>query len=61
MTNHRTDEYGGSIDNRIRFADEVVDAVVEAVGPERAAIRLGPWQNKQGQEMIPLEKDNRQF
>ncbi|KZV68319.1 NADH:flavin oxidoreductase/NADH oxidase [Peniophora sp. CONT] len=48
VTNYRTDEYGGSIENRIRFADEVVDAVVEAVGPERAAIRLGPWQNKQG-------------
>ncbi|VDC07426.1 unnamed protein product [Peniophora sp. CBMAI 1063] len=48
VTNHRTDEYGGSIANRIRFADEVVDAVVVAVGQERAAIRLGPWQNKQG-------------
>ncbi|KAI0032139.1 hypothetical protein K488DRAFT_70890 [Vararia minispora EC-137] len=42
-TNTRTDEYGGSIENRIRFADEVVDAVVAAVGEERSAIRLSPW------------------
>jgi 2,4-dienoyl-CoA reductase-like NADH-dependent reductase (Old Yellow Enzyme family) len=32
-SNHRTDEYGGSFDNRVRFALEVVDAV-RAVWPE---------------------------
>jgi NADPH2 dehydrogenase len=48
VTNERTDEYGGSIENRIRFADEVVDAVVAAVGAERAAIRLSPWNVHQG-------------
>ena len=31
--NHRTDEYGGSLENRCRFACEVLDAVREAVGP----------------------------
>ena len=31
--NHRTDEYGGSLENRIRFAREVVQAVRDAVGP----------------------------
>ena len=31
--NHRTDEYGGSLDNRIRFAREVLQAVRDAVGP----------------------------
>ena len=31
--NHRTDEYGGSLENRIRFALEVVQAVRNAVGP----------------------------
>ncbi|KAG1718648.1 uncharacterized protein EDB91DRAFT_1295969 [Suillus paluster] len=35
ITNHRTDEYGRSIENRARFALEVADAVVEAVGAER--------------------------
>lgn len=31
--NHRTDEYGGSFENRVRFAREVLTAVREAVGP----------------------------
>ena len=31
--NHRTDEYGGSLENRCRLAAEVLDAVREAVGP----------------------------
>ena len=32
-SNHRTDEYGGSLENRIRFAREVMQAVRDAVGP----------------------------
>ncbi|WP_432631031.1 FAD-dependent oxidoreductase [Brotaphodocola sp.] len=31
--NHRTDEYGGSLENRCRLASEVLDAVRKAVGP----------------------------
>ncbi|PLB50659.1 12-oxophytodienoate reductase, partial [Aspergillus steynii IBT 23096] len=46
--NTRGDEYGGSIGNRIRFALEVVDAVVRAVGRERTAIRLAPYHVLQG-------------
>lgn len=41
-SNKRTDIYGGSIANRTRFSLEVLEAVVEAVGPERAAIRFSP-------------------
>jgi 2,4-dienoyl-CoA reductase-like NADH-dependent reductase (Old Yellow Enzyme family) len=33
-TNHRDDEYGGSLDNRMRFSDMVLDAVRKAVGPD---------------------------
>jgi len=40
--NERTDEYGGSLENRARFAVEVVQAIVAAVGPEKTAIRLSP-------------------
>ncbi|HEX4844116.1 MAG TPA: alkene reductase [Limnobacter sp.] len=40
--NHRTDEYGGSIENRARFALEVVDAVIAEVGAGRVGIRLSP-------------------
>lgn len=33
LFNHRTDEYGGSLENRVRFAKEVCIAIREAVGP----------------------------
>ncbi|GLC42802.1 hypothetical protein PLESTB_001419400 [Pleodorina starrii] len=41
--NDRTDEYGGSIENRCRFALEVVEAVVNAVGADRVGIRISPF------------------
>ena len=41
-TNLRTDSYGGSVANRIRFATEVVAAVADAIGPDRTGIRLSP-------------------
>jgi 2,4-dienoyl-CoA reductase-like NADH-dependent reductase (Old Yellow Enzyme family) len=40
--NTRTDEYGGSIANRARFAIEVATAVAEEIGADRTAIRLSP-------------------
>ncbi|MCO5994244.1 alkene reductase [Actinoallomurus rhizosphaericola] len=40
--NLRTDRYGGSVANRIRFAVEAVAATVEAVGAARTGIRLSP-------------------
>ena len=49
VSNKRTDEYGGSIPNRARFALEVIDAIVAAVGPKKTAIRLSPWSRYQGQ------------
>ncbi|KXZ53522.1 hypothetical protein GPECTOR_7g972 [Gonium pectorale] len=41
--NDRTDEYGGPIENRARFALEVVEAVCEAVGADRVGLRLSPF------------------
>ncbi|MCB1470651.1 MAG: alkene reductase [Rhizobiaceae bacterium] len=41
-SNHRTDKYGGSIENRARLLFEVVDAVVAAIGGGRTSIRLSP-------------------
>ena len=40
--NTRTDEYGGSIANRARFAIEVAAAIAEEIGADRTAIRLSP-------------------
>ena len=40
--NRRDDEWGGSIQNRIRFAIEVTRAVTSAIGADRVGIRLSP-------------------
>lgn len=41
-SNKRTDEYGGSIENRTRLLHEVASAVVAAVGPEKVGVRFSP-------------------
>ncbi|RSN52137.1 alkene reductase [Actinomadura sp. WAC 06369] len=41
-SNVRTDEYGGTVANRIRFAAEVARAVADAIGPERTGFRVSP-------------------
>jgi N-ethylmaleimide reductase len=46
--NFRTDDYGGSIDNRIRLLVEVTAAVVDTVGGGRTAVRLSPNEERQG-------------
>lgn len=48
VSNNRTDEYGGSIENRARFPLEILGAVANAVGEERTAIRLSPFNPWQG-------------
>ncbi|MGL4205164.1 MAG: alkene reductase [Aeromonadaceae bacterium] len=40
--NNRQDEYGGSLENRLRFLKQVTTAVVEAIGAERVGVRLAP-------------------
>lgn len=41
-TNHRSDAYGGSIENRARLLIEVTQAVADAIGPGRTTVRLSP-------------------
>jgi len=41
-TNHRTDEYGGSAENRARFPLAVIRAVASVVGPGRVGVRISP-------------------
>ena len=55
--NQRTDEYGGSIDNRLRFVTQVLSAVGDAIGMERVGIRFSPNIYSQGvddSDPIPL-------
>jgi len=46
--NTRTDKYGGSTENRSRFAVEVVDAVAAAIGSDRVGVRFSPFGVFQG-------------
>ena len=48
--NFRPDDYGGSIDNRLRFTTEVLRAVGDAIGMERVGIRFSPNIHVQGVE-----------
>jgi N-ethylmaleimide reductase len=55
--NQRSDQYGGSIANRLRLTLEVTEAVAAAIGAERTGIRLSPYgiANDSGvEEPMPL-------
>ncbi|MCX6267515.1 MAG: alkene reductase [Bacteroidetes bacterium] len=56
VSNVRTDEYGGSIENRCRFVLEVVEAVGQAIGMDKVAIRLSPY--GVGGSMFPYPEIN---
>ncbi|KAI0744231.1 NADH:flavin oxidoreductase/NADH oxidase [Daedaleopsis nitida] len=51
VSNMRTDAYGGSVENRARFALEALQAIVDAVGQRKTAIRLSPWATYQDMRM----------
>jgi NADPH2 dehydrogenase len=51
VSNSRNDNWGGSIENRSRFAVELTKAVVNAIGNDRTAIRFSPWSRYQGMRM----------
>nr|GLL20406.1 12-oxophytodienoate reductase 3-like [Ipomoea trifida] len=40
--NDRTDQYGGSLENRCRFLQQIIEAVATAIGPDRVAVRISP-------------------
>ncbi|MDR6301587.1 alkene reductase [Mesonia maritima] len=57
-SNHRKDEYGGSIENRARFLFEVLDAVKEVMPEQKIGLRLNPsldgiFGMKMDEETIP--------
>jgi 2,4-dienoyl-CoA reductase-like NADH-dependent reductase (Old Yellow Enzyme family) len=53
-SNKRTDEYGGSVENRLRFVLEVTDAVVKAVGANKVGIRISPHLTMNGKPWTTL-------
>ncbi|TYZ13533.1 alkene reductase [Hymenobacter lutimineralis] len=53
-SNQRTDEYGGSVENRARFVLEVVQAVVDELGADRVGIRFSPQGSSSIQDSDPV-------
>jgi N-ethylmaleimide reductase len=54
-TNKRTDQYGGSVENRTRFPIQVISAVSEIWGPDRVGVRLSPLTRSAGD--TPLDSN----
>lgn len=61
VSNNRTDEYGGSVENRARFPLEIAKAVTDAVGADRVGIRLSPYSSFQGMKMKTTEEIKETF
>jgi N-ethylmaleimide reductase len=43
ITNKRDDQYGGSMENRLRFVRNVTEAIVAAIGADRVGMRVSPY------------------
>ena len=52
-TNQRTDAWGGSLDNRLRFAIEVAKATAAAIGGDKVGIRVSPYGTNSGMGAYP--------
>ncbi len=53
-TNVRTDEYGGSLHNRLRFLREVVQAIADTIGADRLGVRFAPLFASTDEERVYL-------
>lgn len=53
-TNFRCDEYGGSVDNRLRFLREVIEAVSSVFGSHRVGVRFAPLFSSTDEERVYL-------
>lgn len=55
VSNQRTDEYGGSIENRSRIILEIVDGLSKAIGSKKVGIRLSPYSKFQSGQGIDAD------
>ncbi|KAF4969182.1 hypothetical protein FSARC_3558 [Fusarium sarcochroum] len=51
VSNQRNDEYGGNVENRSRLIKEIMNTVIQEIGPERVGLRLSPWSTFQSMRM----------
>lgn len=61
QSNTRTDDYGGSIENRTRFLVEVMQEVIAEVGKDKAGIRLSPFREIYDLKSYPEELATHQY
>lgn len=57
VSNQRTDEYGGTIENRCRFVLEVAENMIGSIGKEKVGIRISPYSYADTQEDTSLVKE----
>jgi N-ethylmaleimide reductase len=55
--NQRTDRWGGSVENRVRFVVEVATRAARAIGGDRVGLRLSPAAGSQGLVTDPHTRD----
>lgn len=60
-TNLRTDEYGGSIENRTCFALEIIDAIAQEIGSEKIGIRVSPYGTQHDMSLFPEIEETYQY
>ncbi|MBO9675064.1 MAG: alkene reductase [Sphingobacteriaceae bacterium] len=60
-SNHRTDHYGGSIENRSRFLLEIVNEVAGAIGKDKTGVRLSPFRALYDLKPYPEELATHQY
>ena len=53
-TNNRTDKYGGSLENRLRFLKEITNAVTEVMGADKVGVRFAPLFESTAEERVYL-------
>jgi len=53
--NNRTDAYGGSAHNRVRFTTRVVQSIASAIGADRVGLRLSPYERFNGMYTGPRD------
>jgi 2,4-dienoyl-CoA reductase-like NADH-dependent reductase (Old Yellow Enzyme family) len=53
-SNQRTDQYGGSLENRLRFLKEIVESVSEVVGADKVGVRFAPLFETTSEDRIYL-------
>ncbi len=53
-TNNRTDKYGGSLENRLRFLKEITQAVAQVMGADKVGVRFAPLFESTDEERVYL-------